>query len=350
MTANATATPFAGASDVSPSPVEIVMNMALAYLVSKSLHVATELGIADMLRDGPKSIDVLATRTGAHRESLHRLLRTLASHGVFSEGEPGYFSPTAASELLRQDFMRDGVLLCGEVTGDGSWWSAVGDLRHSVMTGEPAFDRHHGMGFFDYLSHHPECGRWFDRGMANFASAENPAIAGAYDFARFERVVDVGGGQGGLLAEILRHHGGVRGTLFDLSEVVRNPVYLSSLGLPARWTADSGDFFQAVPAGADAYVLKRILHDWSDEHCVRILRCCRAAMGRQAKLLVVDAVLPAGNASHPGKVMDILMMVFGKGRERAESEFAALFEQAGLRLSGIISTPSALAILEASPA
>ena len=332
------------------SPAEVIMGIALGYLVSRSLHVATDLGIADLLKDGPKSIEDLASATGAHRQSLYRLLRTLAAHGVFAEDGRGRFVMTPAAALLQQGVMRDGVLLCGEVTGDGSWWNAVGALRHSVITGEPAFHRQHGMGFFDYVGIHPECGAWFDRGLANFAAAENPAIAGAYDYSRFDHIIDIGGGQGGLLAEILKRHPSVRGTLFDLPEVVRNPAYLSKEAFHERWATGGGDFFQSVPTGGDAYVLKRILHDWSDEQCVRILRCCREAMGEHARLLVVDVVVPAGNAPHPGKVMDILMIVIAEGRERTEQEFRVLFGKAGLKLTTITMTPSTLGIVEASPA
>jgi O-methyltransferase domain/Dimerisation domain len=330
-----------------PSPVEVIMNMALGYLVSRSLHVATELRIADLLQDGPKTVEDLASSTGAHRESLYRLLRTLAAQGIFAEDDHGRFVTTPAAALLQQGVMRDGVLLCGEVSGDGSWWNAVGALRHSIMTGAPAFNRQHGMGFFNYLGDHPECRQWFDRGMANFAEAENPAIAGAYDYSRFSHIVDIGGGQGGLLAEILKLHPNVRGTLFDLPEVVRTPAYLSKEAFPERWATVGGDFFQSVPTGGDAYILKRILHDWSDEQCVRILRCCREVMGDSARLLVVDVVVPAGNVPHPGKVMDILMMVIAEGRERTEQEFRALFGKAGLKLTNITMTPSTLGIVEA---
>jgi hypothetical protein len=345
-----TASPHMADTPAVPSPVDVVMGLALGYLVSRSLHVATELGIADLLQDGPKTVEELASSTGAHREALYRLLRTLAAQGVFAEDEPGRFVTTPAAMLLQQGVMRDGVLLCGEVTGDGSSWHAVGGLRHSIMTGEPAFRRQHGMGFFDYLRDHPACGQWFDRGMANFATAENPAIAGAYDYARFGHIVDVGGGQGGLLADILTRHPNVRGTLFDLPEVVRHPVYLSQEAFPERWATVGGDFFQSVPTGGDAYVLKRILHDWNDEQCVRILRCCRAAMSERARLLVVDAVVSPGNAPHPGKVMDILMMVFTEGRERTEQEFRELFGRAGLQLTTITMTPSPLSLVEAIPA
>jgi hypothetical protein len=190
-----------------PPPAQTVLTLALGYLVSRALHVATEIGVADLLADGALSAEALAARTGAHAQSLRRVLRTLAMHGVFAEDEQGRFTNTPAAELLRSGVMRDGVLLCGEVTGDGSWWNAVGALRQSVTSGEPAFDRQHGMGFFDYIAHHPECSAWFDRGMANFAAAENPAIAAAFDFSRFAHIVDVGGGQGGMLAEILARHG-----------------------------------------------------------------------------------------------------------------------------------------------
>ena len=331
------------------SPVEVIINLALGYLVSRSLHVATELRIADLLKDGPQSIEALTLATGTHRQSLYRLLRTLAAHGVFAEDELGRFVLTPAAELLCQGAMRDGILLCGEVTGDSSWWNAVGALRHSVMSGEPAFHQQHGMDFFQYLSTHSECREWFDRGLANFAAAENPAIAGAYDYSRFNHIVDIGGGQGGLLVEILKRHPNGRATLFDLPEVVKNLAYLGTEDIRGRWTTVGGDFFRSVPKGGDAYLLKRILHDWSDEQCVQILRCCREAMADSSRLLVVDAVIPPGNAPHSGKVMDILMMVFGEGHERTEQEFRALLMHAGLQLSHITMTQSTLAIVEAVP-
>ena len=342
MNPNTTTEPSRG-----PAPVETILNLALGYLLSRSLHVATELGIADLLAAGPMSPEEIAVRTATHRPSLHRLLRTLAGHGVFAEEADGRFSNTPAAALLRQGVMRDGVLLCGEVTGDGSWWNAVGALRQSIATGEPAFERQHGRGFFNYLQNHPACREWFDRGMANFAAAENPAIAAALDYGRFAHLVDVGGGQGGLLAEIFRRHPRVSGTLFDLPDVVRQPAPLHDAAFAGRWAAAGGDFFQAVPPGADAYLLKRILHDWDDEHCGCILRNCRTAMGPQARLLAMDVVLPAGNAPHPGKVMDILMMVFARGRERTEEEFRALFAKAGLKLLNVTPTQSALSIIEA---
>lgn len=348
LTETVTAATTDPASDT--SAVGTVLNLALSYLVSRGLHVATELGVADHLTRGPLAVADLAACTAAHPASLRRLLRMLAAHGVFTEDASGRFANTPASALLQRGIMHDGVLFCGNVSGDDAWWNAVGALRHSVATGAPAFDYQQGAGFFDYLAAHPEGRRWFDRGMANFAEAENPVIATSYDFAATPHVVDIGGGQGGLLVEILGRHAQVRGTLFDLAEVVRDPAYITAARLEPRCTMVAGDFFEQVPAGADAYVLKRILHDWSDEQCVRILRACCDAMSTRARLLVVDCVVPHGNTPHPGKVMDILMMVFAAGRERTEDEFAQLLQQAGLRLCRVLPTASALSIVEAARA
>lgn len=335
----------------SPSdPVGTVVNIALAYLVSRSLHVAVELGIADRLLSGPKDIVQLANATGAQPQALRRLLRSLASHGVFHEEADGRFALNDAAALLSAGAMRDGLLFCGEVTGDGSWWNAVGALRESVLTGEPAFERQHGMGFFDYMDRNPDCSAWFDRGMASFANHENPAIAATLDLSGVGGIVDIGGGQGGFLSEILKIAPDVHATLFDTHAVVADPAGLVAGGFGDRWSAVGGDFFQSVPDGADRYVLKRILHDWSDAHCVAILRNCRAAMHPRSVLWVMDAVIPEGNDPHPAKTMDILMMVFGEGHERTEREFASLFERAGLKLNGIRQTATSLSIVEAVPA
>jgi hypothetical protein len=236
--------------------------------------------------------------------------------------------------------------MLGDMTGDGSWWNAAGFMRHSVLTGEPAFDSVHATSFFEYLTQHPEAGEWFDRGLANFVTPENAAIVGAYDFTPLECVVDVGGGQGGFLAEIMKAYPRIRGTLYDRPEVVREPAYLTAPVLMKRVEIVAGDFFKSVPTGGDAYLLKRILHDWNDQQCVEILRTCRDAMDAKARILVVDAVIPPGNELHPAKVMDILMMLLFRGRERTEQEFRELFRQAGLKLAKVVPTPSVLSIVE----
>ena len=340
----------AGEEPVRPPvpPQAIALEMAVSYLVSQSLHVATKLGIADLLSNGPKAVDELATATGTRPDTLYRLLRTLAGHGVFVEVSARHFELTPVAAVLRSNVpgsVRDAVQMVGDLTGDGSWWTAVSHLDHSVRTGEPGFDHVHNMGFFDYVTKNPDAGEWFDRGLANFSTTENPAIVASYDFAAFRRVADLGGGQGGFLAEILNAYPEVGGVLYDLPQVVERPAYLSSADLRKRCEIVGGDFFDTVPAGADAYVLKRILHDWSDEKCRAILRNCREAMSETARLLVVDAVVPPGNDPHPAKVMDILMMVFAEGRERTEDEFRALFQEVGLTLTQIIPTPSVLSIV-----
>jgi hypothetical protein len=334
------------------SPHQAILGMALSYLGARSLHVANELGIADLLKDGPKSIIELAQATGAHEPSLYRLLRSLAGHGVFAEVSPNCFQLTPAAAVLQQGVpgsLHHAVKMIGDLAGDGLWWQAVGHLRHSVLTAEPGFNHVAGLGFFEHVTRYPEAGAWFDRGLANFATMENAVIAGAYDFASLRRVIDVGGGQGGFLAEILKANPAVVGTLFDLPQVVQEPAYLTAAGVVERCEIVGGDFFKSVPSGGDAYILKRIIHDWSDEECVQILRTCRAAMGQKARLLVVEAVVPPGNEFHPSKDMDILMMVFATGRERTEEEFRQLYQQAGFKLTRVVPAPSVLSIIEGVP-
>lgn len=340
----------AAPADIAASSVHTILGTALGYLASRSLHVAAGLGLADLLKDGPRSVEELAQVCKAHPQSLYRLLRVLAGHGIFAEDAAGRFRLTPAAALLRSDVpgsLRDAVNMIGDIAGDGSWWTAMGGLEETIRTGEPGFRRIHGIGFFDFLAAHPEAGAWFDRGLANFTTTENAAIAGAYDFAPFRRVLDIGGGQGGLLAEILRQNPGSCGVLFDRPPVVQDPAALVAAGLLERCDTVAGDFFRAVPAGGGAYILKRILHDWNDAQCLEILRACREAMDARSVLLVVDAVVPPGNDPHPAKDMDILMMALTEGRERTEAEFRDLFAQAGLRLTKVVPTPSVLSIVEA---
>jgi hypothetical protein len=338
-----------GETGAAETPEQVILGLALSYLPSRALHVANELGIADLLKDGPRSIDDLSRATGAHQQSLYRLLRVLAGLGIFAEESPGRFMLTSSAAMLESGVSRslhDAVMMVGDMTGDGSWWTAAGYLNHSVRTGEPAFNRIHSTAFFEYLSQHPEASRWFDRGLANFATPENTSIVGAYDFRRFRNIVDVGGGQGGFLAEVLKAYPSVRGTLCDRSAVVAEPYYLRAAGVIDRCEVVAGDFFKSVPTGGDAYILKRILHDWNDDSCVQILRRCRDVMDARARILVVDAVVPSGNEPHPSKVMDILMMLLVEGRERMEQEFLKLFQLAGLRLTKVVATPSVLSIIE----
>jgi hypothetical protein len=322
--------------------VDHFMSVRSAWLVSRALHVAAELGVADALSDGPKTADQLAEATGAHPQSLYRLLRLLAAHGVFEGDAAGRFNLTSVGALLRTDALRDAARINGDAI-----WNAYGALLHSIKTGEAAFQRVHGVGFFDYLSSNREANTSFNHGMAKVSTTENSAIAKAYDFVGFRRVVDVGGGQGGLIAEILKAYPATRGVLFDLPQVVASPHYLKEAGVQDRCEIVAGSFFETMPRGGDAYVLKRVIHDWNDEICQTVLRKCRDAVADGGRIIVVEAVVPAGNEPHPSKASDLLMLVLGGGQERTEKEFRQLFESSGLKLNRIIPTSSIMSIVEA---
>jgi len=233
-----------------PSPQEQIFGMFSGYVFSRALHVAAELGIADLLSDGPQPPNVLANATGCHQQSLYSLLRILASQGVFTEDETGCFRMTPMGALLQSDVpgsLRDVIRMADE-----AWWNAAGHLLYSVRTGKPAFDHVNGASFFEYLAKNQEASIRFDRGMANGAATENAAIAEAYDFGQFRRVVDVGGGRGGFLAEVLKAYPSVTGILYDQPQVVQEPEYLSKAKVLDRCEIVSGDFFETVPVGGDA--------------------------------------------------------------------------------------------------
>lgn len=322
-----------------------VMSMALGYVVGQALHAAAKLNIADLLADGPRHLDELTTLTQAHRSSLYRLLRTLSSAGVFAEDERGCFSLTALGETLRSEgpaSVRAAVMWVSEPLHYGS----CGELTESIMTGKPAFESIFGMSYFDRLATDPEAGRIWDEGMACFSGMENAPIAQAYDFPASARVIDLGGGQGGFLVEVLRANPSLRGVLFDLPEVVATPREIVAAGLSGRCETIGGNFFTALPGGGDVYILKRVLHDWDDETCIDLLRRCRETMPSTARVLVIDAVIPPGNDPHPAKIVDLVMLSILPGRERTEREFQSLFAAAGLRLTRVIPTHSMLSIVE----
>jgi predicted transcriptional regulator len=319
--------------------------MILGWMASRALYVAAELGIADILANGPRSITELAALTSSHPRSLYRLLRMLASEGVFAETVDRHFELTEKGRLLQSGFLRDFARMVGDAD-----WNGFGALLHNIKTGEPAFNQVHGVGFFDYLSAHPEAQERFDRGMANGADAENPPIAAAYDFSQYHRIVDVGGGRGGFLAEVLKAHVGPRGVLFDQPQVVDTPEYLQRAGVLDRCEVVGGSFFESVPVGGDLYVLKRVMHDWPDDVCAGILRACRNAVAKDGRVVVIDAVIPPGNTPDLNKTVDLLMMVLLDGRERSADEFSALFASADLKLTRVVPTPSRLSVVEAIPA
>ena len=331
----------------SPPPATL-LQMMTGYWVSQALHVAAKLGIADLLADGPVDCEDLAAATDTHAPSLQRVLRALASVGVFTEVSPGSFALTPLAELLRTETpgsMRALAIMYAE-----EQYRAWGELLHSVRTGEMAFDHQFGMGYFEYLAQHPEADRVFNEAMTGWTHQLVGAVVDTYDFSPFKTIVDVGGGYGALLAAILRSNPGTRGVLFEQPHVVASAEeQLVAAGVADRCTFVSGDFFAAVPTGGDAYVLSQILHDWDDERCVVILGQCRRAMPDHGKLLVVELVLPEGDEPFLGKWLDLHMLVLLGSRERTAAEYDTLFRAAGFKLARVVPTPPGPSVVEAVP-
>jgi hypothetical protein len=329
-----------------------MLDLIIGYWVSQLVHVVAKLGVADLLKGGPKSPAELARSVGADPLALRRVLRALAGVGLFAERKDGRFALTPFGATLRSD-RPDSMRAFAIMMVDDYNWQAWADVLQSVKTGQTAFDRVHGLKIFDYLGKHPDKARVFGEAMTSVSGFENPAVAAAYDFSRVVTLVDVGGSHGHLLAAILKANPKLKGVLFDLPQVLeqaRNAPYVGDRRVAGRIELTPGDFFQSVPRGADAYIMKYILHDWDDDLCVKILENCRRAMAANGRVLVVDTVIPPGNDPHWGKLLDINMLVGPGGRERTRSEFVALFARAGLKLKRIIPTASPLSIVEGVPA
>ena len=329
-----------------PPPHAQLIQMALGHWVSHIVYVAAELGLADHLANEPRSADELAGPTKTHAPSLHRLLRTLASLGILAEDSKLRFALTALGEALRSGApgaARPTIL----TLANDMWVRGFGQLRYSLETGKSGFEKMLGMPVFDWLAKHPEEASMFSETMVGFHGAEPPTVAAAYDFSRLSTIVDVGGATGNLLTAILGKYSGTRGILYDLAHVVRDaPALIRERGLTDRVTIESGSFFERVPAGGDAYLLSHIIHDWTEEQCLAILGNCRRAMKRGSRLLIIEMVLPPGNTPHPGKLLDMMMLVGPGGQERTEEEYSALLEKARLRLTRVVPTESAVSVVE----
>jgi hypothetical protein len=328
-------------------PDAILMQMLFGGLMQQSISIAAKLGIADLLVDKPQTSNELAAQTNTHESSLYRVLRLLASAGIFSETLDGKFELTPIAALLRSDVpnsMRDVAIMQGE-----EWnWRNYGELRHSVRTGETGQEKAHGVGLFEFLTHNPEDEQRFSRAMVNLSSSVIPPIVGAYDFSSIGKVVDIAGGHGLLLTEILRANLHVQGVLFDQSTVINAAIEsLKKEDIFNRIELVSGDFFESVPAGADAYIMKHIIHDWNDEQSIKILRNIHRAMNEKGKVLIVEMVVPEGNEPSPSKMMDIQMLVATGGKERTEIEYRKLLNLSGFNLTRIIPTRSPFSIVEA---
>jgi O-methyltransferase domain/Dimerisation domain len=320
------------------------------FASSMAISVAARLRIADLLGEAPKTVEELAAATKSHAPSLRRLLRSLASFGVFEEDASGKYRNTPMSETMRCDHpqsVRSGAFMCGS----GFFWKSWGELYETVLDGKTAFNRIFGAPIFDYLKTHPEEAAIFNATMTESAPRALSAIPAAYDFSRFERIVDVGGGHGALISGILSANPRLRGVLLDLPQVVADAsASLRTAGVDDRCEVVGGDFFTGVTEGADCYVLKGVIHDWSDEHAVKILRSCRRAIRRDGTLLLLERLLKPANQPDPARHMDMNMMVLMAGQERTESEFRALLAEAGFSLTRVIPTRVPWQIIESHPA
>jgi hypothetical protein len=282
-----------------------------------------------------------------HAPSLHRLMRTLASIGILTEQTGRRFGLTDLGEALKTGApgsARSSVLISGSPAFQSGW----DNLVYSVQTGNPGFEKAHGITYFDYLAQHPEYASLFSEMMVGLHSQEPSAVAAAYDFSIFKTIVDVGGATGNMLATVLARHSGPRGILFDRPHVVQDaPALLDAKGVSNRVTIEPGNFFESVPAWADAYILSHILHDWNEDQCLMILDRVHKAMNAAAHLLIVEMVIPPGDAPHPGKMLDMTMLVQMGGQERTADEYEILLSKGGFRLTQVIPTSSAASILEA---
>jgi hypothetical protein len=315
------------------------------------IDVAVRLELADRLKDGPRTVEELAIAAEVQAPALYRVLRALASVGVFAETSGKRFKLTPLAATLQKGVpgsMRATALMLGQKYLDDAW----AQLLHGVKTGETPFVKAHGISMFEYLERHPEDLKLFGEAMTSVSETENPAIAAAYKFSKLKTLVDVGGGNGSLMSAILAANPNLRGVHFDQASVsarAKQDRYLTAKGVADRCTLETGNFFEAVPRGGDVYILKRVLHDWDDEQGAKILANCCAAMNEMGRVLVADSVIRPGNDPDRGKLLDMQMLIIG-GRERTKQEFAALFRKAGLRLTRVIPTKCPLSLVEGARA
>jgi ubiquinone/menaquinone biosynthesis C-methylase UbiE len=327
---------------------EQLTRMTAAAALSRAICTLAELGVADHIQSGtPQTAAKLAGATGANEAALYRVMRFTASYGVFRETAGRSFDHTPLSAALRTD-------------AEGSFRPAARmfhlmfpgwqGLHHAVQTGGGSFASVFGAPLFDYIGQHMELAPKFDAGMTAFHGHETAAMLEAYDFSGVQTLADVGGGNGSLITAVLRRYPNLKGIVYDLGHVVgRTRELIQAAGLADRCSVVEGSFFDSVPSGADAYLMRHVLHDWTDEECVRILRNVRKVVPSNGRALIVEFSVPGPNEASLGKDLDMIMLAFPNGRERTSEEYGALFEQAGFRLSGVTATRSAVSVVEGKP-
>jgi hypothetical protein len=318
--------------------------MATSYWVSQSLFVAAKLGLADLLASGPKTAAELSH--GVDEHALYRLLRALASVGIFAEDNGGRFHLTPLADPLRSDHpesKRAMILMAGD-----EQYRAWGNLLFSVQTGQTGFEHEFGQPIFDYLAANPDKAKTFDDAMVSIHGRETPAMLEAYDFSEIDTLADLGGGNGSVLRAVLAQYPAMSGIVFDLPNVAdRARAAIAAAGFADRCQAIGGSFFETAPAGADAYFLRHVLHDWNDEQCLTILGHIHRAAPPHARLLVVESIVEPGNGPSFAKLLDLTMLVIPGGQERTESQWRSLLARGGFELVRIVPTSADVSVLEA---
>ena len=332
-------------ADELPPPVQMAQ-LLTGFQLSQALYAAAVLGVADHLVAGPAPVAVLAGHTGAHAPSLYRLLRTLASEGVFTEPGPGVFALTPLGQTLasrQPGSMRDLAITMME-----THYAPFGDLTHTIRTGQPAAEHVYGQPFFAWLSHHPGQATRFTAAMANVTSGLKTAAIASLPLEGIGTIVDLGGADGAVLAAILPAHPHMRGVLFDLPHVIADaPKALAERGIGDRADCVAGDFFASVPGG-DGYLLSLVLHDWPDPQALRILRNIAAASGSGARLLIIESVVPPGDTPHMSKMIDLTMLAMVGGKERTEPEWRKLLTTAGFTRIAVRQTGTPYSVIHAA--
>jgi hypothetical protein len=333
-----------------PESMEL-FRMTAGLLIHQSLYAAAKLGIADFLKDGERSVSEIANALNANEDALYRVLRFLSANGVFERAGAETFANNVLSNYLRSDVpgsMRAFLIF----RGSGYFFSPFSEFLYSVQTGKPGREKILGMDGFEYLRQNPEEARIFDEAMTATAANWAPVIAAAYDFGAWESLMDVGGGNGILLAEILRSFPGLRGVLADQAHVLERARERGFLAgeLAERVSLEPCDFFQRIPAGCRAYLMKSVIHDWDDEHSVAILRKCRHVVPSDGALLLVEYCLADDGKPSLGKMIDVVMLAVTGGKERTLEQYRKLLSAGGFRLSRSVPVTSDLMIVEAIPA
>jgi len=330
------------------APATRLRDFIAGFVLSRAVYAAASFGIADLLAKRPSDAEALARACGADASALYRVLRALASVGVFSEDDSGNFFNTSMSELLRSD-VPGSLRALSLMYGDDDIWASWGLILHSVRTGDAGMNQVVGMHAFEHYARHPEKAKVFDQAMVSSSSLVNRALTEAYDFSQFRRLVDVAGGYGSTLSAVLKATPGLRGVLYDMPHVIENAAArIAEQGLADRCELVAGNMFESVPAGADAYFMKHILHDWDDAHCGKILAAIHAAIPSHGRLLVSEKLILPGASGYYGKITDLVMLVHNQGgRERTEAEYRALFARAGFKLIRIVPTVADHSLLEA---